>query len=270
MALLTTGKGKKDEIERLIEVGKSDDEITKIVDTSKSYVQKVKSQSKSTKGKTAASDIEQDELVDEKRVLEINKETTILPEHKPSSLERKELTKNERRKIYALFFKGWTPSKIVAKIGYPYEVLDAEYRNYNKDTGLDMQTFQEEFMHLNSECIKDIGPKGEKFVKKYKKNGCLLNEDISELIQLIWDTYEERAINNVLHGKISPPEGWTEINCYVCEKPLHGALVDSNDEVGKYCIDVCDEAAWKHGDCHEKEEVAKAKTGLDELINTGT
>jgi len=255
MALLTTGKGKKDEIERLIEVGKSDDEIAKIVDTSKSYVQKVKSQSKSNAvGKTEVSGIKQDELINEQSITEINKETTILPVHESlSTSEEKSLTKNDRQKIYNLFFKGWTPSKIVAKIGYPYEVVETEYRNYNKDTGLDMQTFQEEFMCENSEDIKDIGPEGEKFVKKYKKYGCLLNEDFSELLQLIWDTDEERAINNVLKGKRPPPERWTEINCYVCEKPLHGALVDANDEVGKYCIDVCDEAAWKHGDCHEED-----------------
>ena len=44
---------------------------------------------------------------------------------------------------------------------------------------------------------------------------------------------------------------WTEINCYVCEKPLHGALLDAS-EVGKYCIDVCDEDGWGHSECHEK------------------
>ena len=253
MSLLTAGKGKKGEIESLLKEGKSDDVIVEQVGTSKSYVQKVKSQLKSTKCMTGASDIKQENVVDEKSLPETNKETAVLPEHKPSSTsEEKSLTKNERRKIYNLFFKGKTPSKIVAKMGYPYDVVETEYRNYNKDTGLDMQKFQEEFMRENSEDIKDIGPKGEKFVKKYKKYGCLLNEDFSELLQLIWDTDEERAINGVLHGKIPPPERWTGINCYVCEKPLHGALVDANDEVGKYCIDVCDEAAWKHGDCHEK------------------
>ena len=207
-----------------------------------------------------APDIEQDEVVGEKRVLEINKETINLPEDESvyTSEEKKPLTKNERRKIYNLFFKGWKPSKIVAKMGYPYDVVEAEYRNYGKDMGSDMQTFEEEFMCEYGEDIKDIGPKGEKFVKKYKKYGCLLNEDFSELIQLIWDTDEERAINNVLKGKRPPPERWTEINCYVCEKPSHGALVDANDEVGKYCIDVCDEAAWKHGDCHE-EDTTEAK-----------
>jgi len=51
-------------------------------------VQKVKSQRKSTlNSKNSASDIKQDELVGDKRVLETNKETTILPEHKPSSSE---------------------------------------------------------------------------------------------------------------------------------------------------------------------------------------
>ena len=130
--------------------------------------------------------------------------------------------------------------------------MEVEYRNYNKDAGLDMQTFQQEFMLENSEDIKDIGPEGEAFVKRYKRNGFLLNEDFSQLIQLILDTDEERAINDVLKGKIPPTERWAEINCYVCEKPLHGALVDASDDVGKYCIDVCDEAAWKHGTCHEK------------------
>ena len=261
MSLLTTSKGKKGLIESLLKEGKSDDVIVEQVGTTKSYVQKIKSQRKSTlNSKNSVSDVEEDE-VEDKRVPEINKETTILPEHDSlsTSEEKKPLTKNDRQKIYNLFFKGKTPSKIVAKMGYPYEVVEAEYRNYNKDTGLDMQTFQQEFMGENSEDIKDIGPKGEKFVKKYKRNGCLLNEDFSELIQLIWDTDEERAINGVLHGKIPPPERWTEINCYVCEKPLHGALVDTRDHLGKDILQVCDEDGWGHVSCHEKEGATEAK-----------
>ena len=185
MSVITTGKGKKGLIETLLREGKSDEEIAKIADTSKSYVQKVKSQRKSTlNSKNGASNIQEENVFDERRYAETNQETTILPEHKSSSAseEKKSLSKNDLKKIYNLFFKGKTPSKIVAKIGYPYEVVEAEYRNYNKDTGLDMQTFQEEFMRENSEDIKDLGPKGEKFVKKYKKYGCLLNEDFSELL----------------------------------------------------------------------------------------
>jgi len=95
-----------------------------------------------------------------------------------------------------------------------------------------------------------------------------LNEDFSQLIQLIRDDDKKDGIYDVLNGKVPPPERWTEINCYVCEKPLHGALLDESDEVGKYCIDVCDEAAWRHDSCHEKKDATEVKKGLDELINT--
>ena len=109
------------------EIKTTDDEIVEQLGTTKSYVQKVKSQSKSTKGKIGASDIKHEEVIDEKRFPEINQETTILPEHKPSSIsEEKSLTKNDLRKIYSFFFKGKTPSKIVAKMGYQHEVLEAD------------------------------------------------------------------------------------------------------------------------------------------------
>jgi len=230
MSLLTTGKGKKGLIEMLLKEGKSDDEIVEQLGTTKSYVQKVKSQSKSTKGKIGASDIKQDE-VEDKRVLEINKEIINLPEHESlyTSEEKRSLTKNELRKIYNLFFKGKTPSKIVAKTGYQYEVVDAEYRNYNKDTGLDMQRFQEEFISVNSEDIEDVGSKGEAFLKRYKRDGYLLNEDFSELIQLIRDDDKESGIYDVLNGEVSPPEGWTRIPCDVCGKTLGDALVDARE-----------------------------------------
>ena len=259
MLLLTTGKGKKGQIGLLLKEGKSDEEIGKIIDTSKSYVQKVKCQLKSTtKGKNGASDIKHEEVIDEKRFPEINQETTILPEHKPSSTsEEKSLTKNERRKIYNLFFKGKTPSKIVAKIGYQYEVVEAEYRNYNKDTGLDMRTFQGEFMSENSEDIKDIGSEGEAFVKRYKRDGFLLNEDFSKLLRLKKDNDKEEAINDVLNGRESPPEGYTRIPCDICGKPISGALVDAHNGLGKYIIQVCDEDGWGHSSCHEKKDATE-------------
>ena len=272
MSLLTTGKGKKGQIELLLKEGKSDEEIGKIIDTSKSYVQKVKCQLKSTtKGKNGASDIKHEEVIDEKRFPEINQETTILPEHKPSSTsEEKSLTKNERRKIYNLFFKGKTPSKIVAKIGYPYEVVEGEYRNYNKDTGLDMRTFEEEFMSEYGKDIEDIGSEGKAYVKRYKRDGYFWNEDFSELLQLIRDNDKEEAINDVLNQGVSPPEGYAKIPCDVCGKPMTGALVDTSNRLGKYIIQVCDEDGWGHSECHEKKDATEVKKGLDELINTGT
>ena len=267
MSLLTTSKGKKGLIERLLKEGKSDDEIVEQLGTSKSYVQKVKSLSKSTlNSKNGASNIQEENVFDERRYAETNQETTILPEHHPSSTseEKKSLTKNDLKKIYKHFFKGWKPSKIVAKIGYPYDVVEGEYRNYNKDTGLDMRTFQGEFMSENSEDIKDIGSEGEAFVKRYKRAGFLLNEDFSELIQLIRDDEKESGIYDVLNGKVSPPEGLTRIPCDVCGKPMTGALVDTSNRLGKYIIQVCDEDGWGHSECHEKEEATEAKKGLDE------
>jgi len=96
-----------------------------------------------------------------------------------------------------------------------------------------------------------------------------LNEDFSELIQLIRDDDKESGIYDVLNGKQSPPEEWTRIPCDVCGKTLGGALVDARESWGRFIIDVCQEEGWGHVSCHKKEEVAKAKTGLDELINSG-
>ena len=263
MSLLTTGKGKKGLIESLLKEGNSDDVIVQQVGTSKSYVQKVKSQLKSTKGMTPASDVEQDESVGDKRVLETDKETTILPEHNPSSTseEKKPLTKNDRQKIYNLFFKGWKPSKIVAKIGYPYDVVEAEYRNFRRDSEFDMQTFQKAFMSENGEDIENIGSEGEAFVKRYKRDGFLLNDDFSKLIQLKQDTDKEEAINDVLEGEVSAPEGWTSVPCNTCGKPMDGALVDAHDGLGKHIIQVCDEDGWGHSECHEKQDAIEAKKG---------
>jgi len=39
--------------------------------------------------------------------------------------------------------------------------------------------------------------------------------------------------------------------------------------LGRFIIDGCQEEGWGHVSCHEKEEVAEAKKGLDELINSG-
>ncbi len=263
MSILTTGKGKKGQIEMLLKEGKSDDEIVEQLGTTKSYVQKVKSQRKSTlNSKNSVSDIEEDESVDVKRVLETNKETTILPEHKPSSTsEEKELTKNERRKIYNLFFKGWKPSKIVAKMGYSYEVVEAEYRNYNKDIGLDMQTFQKQFMSKHGADNEDIGSEGKALVKRYKRDGYLLNEDFSELLQLIWDNDKEDAIKDVLEGEVSPPEGLTRIPCDVCGKPMKGAIVNPSNNMGTAILQFCRDDEWGHGPCVDKYEANEDKEG---------
>ena len=80
----------------------------------------------------------------------------------------------------------------------------------------------------------------------------LLNDDFSGLVQLIRDDEKESGIYDVLNGKVSPPEGLTRIPCVVCGETMTGALVDTSNRLGKYIIQVCDEAAWKHGSCHEK------------------
>ena len=80
----------------------------------------------------------------------------------------------------------------------------------------------------------------------------LLNEDFFQLLRLIRDDDKEEAINDVLEGEISPPEGLTRIPCDVCGKPMTGALVDTSNRLGKYIIQVCDEDGWGHVSCHEK------------------
>ncbi len=124
-------------------------------------------------------------------------------------------------------------------------------------------------MSEHGEDIKDLGPEGEAFLKRYKRDGYLLNEDFSELIQLIRDDAKESGIYDVLNGEVSPLEGWTRIPCDVCGKTLGDALVDARESWGRFIIDVCQEEGWGHVSCHKKEDATEAKKGLDELINTG-
>ena len=148
-------------------------------------------------------------------------------------------------------------------MGYPYDVVEAEYRNYNKDTGLDMQTFQKDFMSENGEDIEEIGSDGKRFVKRYKQKGYLLNEDFSKLLQLIRDDDKEEAINDVFDGEVSPPEGLTRIPCDVCGETIYGALVYTRDHLGKNILQICDEFGWGHIDCHEKQDAIKDKKRID-------
>ena len=260
MSLLIRGQGKKEQIQRLLKEGKSDQEIAEQVQSTKSYVQKIKSLLKhNDTSKTGASDIEPEPITGNARISDVNKVTSVLPEHKlSSSIEvKKPLHKKDLRIIYNQFFEGRTPSKIVADTGYRYEVVEAEYKNFRKDSRFDMHTFQEEFIHTNREYIKGVGPKGEDFLSMYDKIGYLFNDQFLQLLQLIWDKVKESGINGVLNGKISPPAGWTTITCSICGKMLYGALVDGRANMGKAILQFCEVRGWGHSKCHEQQRLQK-------------
>jgi hypothetical protein len=146
--------------------------------------------------------------------------------------------------LYSEFKAGKKkPADIIADHGFHPEVVEKEYQRFLKMNERDIDVFQNRII---STVIKRTSINTRPLVEKYKTNGFLTDNELSELFRLkLKDDYQREINTWVLDEEAYLPEGWSRIRCKNCNKNEVGAILNPTFGIGKHIFEqynnyICD------------------------------
>jgi hypothetical protein len=236
---------KKEQILDLLAEGKlSVKEIARTVDTTEANVYKERSKARSLliRRKTRS-----DEMV----MVAGEPDTSSLPSrrlkpdgnHHYSYLNIPDLDSEGIKKLYTEFKAGKKPPDIIADHGFHPEVVEKEYQRFMKLNERDIDVFQNLTIPT---IIKRPSKNTKPLVEKYKTNGFLTANELSELFRLkLRDDYELEIDMWGLDKYSYLPRGWSWIRCKSCNENEVGVIVNPTFGIGKHILEqynkyICD------------------------------
>jgi DNA-binding CsgD family transcriptional regulator len=145
--------------------------------------------------------------------------------------------------LYREFKEGKAPADILADNGYHPEIVEKEYLRFLKFMSLDVHSLQEKILSR----VKQL-PAARVYADKFQSGKILTNDELLKVIELYAKEETRREIEFFSIDLVDyPPEGWTTINCKICDSPLPGVLVSPSFANGKFIQDYC--KGWTHYEC---------------------
>jgi hypothetical protein len=147
------------------------------------------------------------------------------------------------KKLYTEFKEGKKPPDIIADHGFHPEVVEKEYQRFLKMNQRDIDVFQNKII---STVIKRPSKNTKPLVEKYKTNGFLTDNELSELVRLkLRDDYELEIDMWGLDKYSYLPRGWSRIRCKSCNESEVGVIVNPTFGIGKHILEqynnyICD------------------------------
>jgi len=232
---------KKEQILHLLAEGKLPvKEIAKIVHTTEANVYKEKSKAR---GLYLRRKTRSDEMV----MVAGESDSFALPSqrlkpegnHHYQYLNVADLDSDGIKKLYTEFKDGKKPADILADHGFHPEVVEKEYQRFMKMNERDIDVFQNRII---STIIKRPSKNTRLLVEKYKTNGFLTDNELSELVRLkLRDDYELEIDIWRLDEDAYLPRGWSRIRCKNCNKNEFGAILNPTFGLGKYIFEQYDD-----------------------------
>ena len=142
----------------------------------------------------------------------------------------------ELKMMYRGFRTGMTPVDIIAKYGYHPDIVEVEYERFLRSSDRDVNVLVRSIVEDCSAYITQ--PQIESHVEKYRKQGYLTNDEILELLELRFKCeWQFRLTLLTFDPDEVLPTGLLKLKCNQCKKPISGAIVDGNSEIGKNILD---------------------------------
>jgi hypothetical protein len=236
---------KKEQILDLLAEGKlSVKEIARTVHTTEANVYKEKSKAR---GLFVRRKTRSDEMV----VVAGDLDTSSLPSrrlkpegnHHYQYLNIPDLDSEGIKKLYTEFNAGKKPPEIIADHGFHPEVVEKEYHRFMKLNERDIDVFQNCIIPT---IIKRPSKNTKPLVEKYKTNGFLTANELSELFRLkLRDDYELEIEMWGLDRYSYLPGEWSRIRCKSCNENEVGVIVNPASGIGKHILEqynnyICD------------------------------
>ena len=235
---------KREQILDLVAEGKSVKDIARIVRTTEANVYKEKSKARGLylRRKTrsdemvmVAGDLDASSLRSRGLKSEGN--------HRYQYLNIPDLDAEGIKKLYAEFKAGKKPADIIADHGFHPEVVEKEFQRFLKMNQHEFNIFQNRII---STIIKRPSKYTKGLVEKYKTQGVLTDNELSELLTLKVREDYEREINMWGLDQYSYlPKGWSRIRCKSCNEDEVGVIVNPTFGIGKHLLEqyndyICD------------------------------
>jgi hypothetical protein len=147
------------------------------------------------------------------------------------------------KKLYTEFKEDKKPADIIAEHGFHPEVVEKEFQRFLKMNQRDIDVFQNRII---STVIKRPSINTRPLVEKYKTNGFLTDNELSELVRLkLKDDYQREINTWILDEEAYLPKGWSRIRCKNCNKNEIGAILNPTFGIGKHIFEqyndyICD------------------------------
>ena len=228
---------KKEQILDLLAEGKlSVKEIARTVNTTEANVYKERSKAR---GLLIRRKTRSDEMV----MMVGDVDTSSLPSRRLKSegnhhypyLNIPDLDGEGIKKLYTEFQAGKKPPDIIANHGFHPEVVEKEYQRFMKMNERDIDVFQNRII---STVIKRPSKNTKPLVEKYKTNGFLTDNELSELVRLkLRDDYQLEIDIWGLDEEAYLPKGWSRIRCKNCNKNEVGVILNPTFGIGKHIFE---------------------------------
>ena len=228
---------KKEQILDLLAEGKlSVKEIARTVNTTEANVYKERSKAR---GLLIRRKTRSDEMV----MMAGDVDTSSLPSRRLKSegnhhypyLNIPDLDGEGIKKLYTEFQAGKKPPEIIADHGFHPEVVEKEYQRFMKMNERDIDVFQNRII---STVIKRPSKNTKPLVEKYKTNGFLTDNELSELVRLkLRDDYQLEIDIWGLDEEAYLPKGWSRIRCKNCNKNEVGVILNPTFGIGKHIFE---------------------------------
>ena len=228
---------KKEKILDLLAEGKlSVKEIARTVNTTEANVYKERSKAR---GLLIRRKTRSDEMV----MMAGDVDTSSLPSRRLKSegnhhypyLNIPDLDGEGIKKLYTEFQAGKKPPDIIANHGFHPEVVEKEYQRFMKMNERDIDVFQNRII---STVIKRPSKNTKPLVEKYKTNGFLTDNELSELVRLkLRDDYQLEIDIWGLDEEAYLPKGWSRIRCKNCNKNEVGVILNPTFGIGKHIFE---------------------------------
>ena len=228
---------KKEQILDLLAEGKlSVKEIARTVNTTEANVYKERSKAR---GLLIRRKTRSDEMV----MMAGDVDTSSLPSRRLKSegnhhypyLNIPDLDGEGIKKLYTEFQAGKKPPEIIADHGFHPEVVEKEYQRFMEMNERDIDVFQNRII---STVIKRPSKNTKPLVEKYKTNGFLTDNELSELVRLkLRDDYQLEIDIWGLDEEAYLPKGWSRIRCKNCNKNEVGVILNPTFGIGKHIFE---------------------------------
>jgi hypothetical protein len=136
------------------------------------------------------------------------------------------------KKLYAEFQNGRTPVEVIAKYGYNPALVEYEYNRFCRMNGLNLGTLPHDLAGVLK--AKNLGI-SRAILQDIEKDSIKSNDDIRNIFDFTsTSSHSAGRLSVIEHMKRGDPVyTFKPLTCVICQKPMRGALVEFESEIGR-------------------------------------
>ena len=142
------------------------------------------------------------------------------------------LGQEDLKKMYGEFQNGKTPVEVIAANGFNPILVEYEYNRFCRMNGLNLRSLPHELVDVLKSTNNGLSAL---LLQKIEQDGITCNDDIRELVEFAsTSAYSGGELSVIERMKKGDPIGeFKPFVCSICRKPMRGALIEPESEIGR-------------------------------------